>query len=150
MAKGIRTAVNHTFLLLSAKRLAGEFGDISSGTLSEGNKAFRKEVMCFAIDTFGINIASAATAYNHAFKNASKIAPELVVGLGRSEDKKGGRKPGIKNASNTTVEEVIEVKTYTVARKKDGVIQGTDLTLEAAQAMVDKAFKGKKAALVIQ
>lgn len=152
MAKGIRSAVNNHFIAMSAKRLAGEFGD-TSGTLAQGNVAFRAEVVGFAIDTFGIKLTSASTAYNHAFKHASKYHPELVAGLGRAADKKGGRKAGVKNTDSTVAEEtaevVVEVKTYTVSRKKDGVVQGTGLTLEEAEAMVAKAVKGKKATLVI-
>lgn len=153
MAKGIRSAVNEHFIAMSKKRIAGEFGD-TQGTLSAGNIAFRAEVIGFAIDAFGIKTTSASTAYNHAFKNASTHCPELVAGLGRAADKKGGRKPGVKNTDPTAAEEtvaeaVVEIKTYTVSRKKDGTVVGTDLTLEEAEALVTKAIKGKKAALII-
>ena len=147
MAKGIRNAVNNKFFELSHKRIAGEFGDIN-GTLAEGNRVFRREVMQFAVDTFGININSAAAAYNHAFKWTNSIAAELVAGLGRADDKKGGRKPTVEDMQ--AEQAVVEVKTYTVSRKRDGAVQAVNLTLEAAQAMVDKAFNSKKATLVIE
>lgn len=159
MAKGIRPAVRAEFIKLSVARLSGEFGDIGNGTLSIGNIGFRKAVMDFQISTFGSNVASAATAYNEAKDHTSKVYPELVAGLGREADKKGGRKPGSKNAgaatAETTVEEVAApvvqaVQTYTVVRVKDGEVQGSDLTLEAANAMIEKAVKGKKAKLAIQ
>lgn len=158
MAKGIRQAVNAQFLALAPSRLKGEFGDISNGTLSIGNVAFRKAIMDFQISTFGSNIASASTAYDHAKKAAEKIDPALVAGLGRAEDKKGGRKPGSKNATAeaSTVDApapvVVEavVQTYTVVRAKDGEVQGTGLTLDQANVMIEKAAKGKKAKLVIQ
>ena len=62
---------------------------------TKGNTAFRKSVMAGIMEAFGITLASAATHYNHAFLEAKKDATkaELLVGLGRPEDKKGGRKP---------------------------------------------------------
>ena len=104
MAKGIRPAVNAKFVELSPKRLAGEFGAIDT-PLAEGNTKFRANVIQFAIDTFTISLASAATAYNKAKQVATEAHPELVVGLGRPEDKKGGRKPGSTNAAPVTVPE---------------------------------------------
>lgn len=41
------------------------------------------------------------------------------------------------------------VKTYTVARKKDGEIVGIFDTLDAAQTVIDKAKAAKKATLVL-
>lgn len=154
MAKGIRPAVRAEFIRLSVQRLSGEFGDISNGTLSIGNVGFRKAVMSFQIDTFGSNVASASTAYNEAKDHAFTIDPALVVGLGREEDKKGGRKAGSKNSSEAPVAKVEEVtpivQTYTVVRVKDGEVQGAELTIEQANAMIEKAAKGKKAKLAIQ
>ncbi len=60
----------------------------------EGNTVFRKTVMAGIMEAFGITLASAATHYNHAFIEAKKdpLKAELLAGLGRPEDKKGGRK----------------------------------------------------------
>lgn len=58
-----------------------------------GNKAFRKAVWSAIQDQFGISVASACTQYNNVFKEVKLSHPQLVEGLGRSEDKKGGRKP---------------------------------------------------------
>jgi hypothetical protein len=63
------------------------------------NVQFRKNVMCDAMEEFGITLASAATHYNHAFKLLKELNAELVDGLGRPEDKKGGRKPKAKVAA---------------------------------------------------
>jgi hypothetical protein len=82
MDKGIRPASNSKFLELSPARVAG--------TLT--NTQFRKNVMCHLMEEFGITLSSAATHYNEAFKAAKVSHPDLVVGLGRPEDKKGGRK----------------------------------------------------------
>lgn len=96
MSKGIRPAVEAKFVELAPKRIAGEFGKTDTCT-SPGNTEFRRSVMQFAMSTFGIGVPSAATAYNTALKAVRVKHPELCVNLGRSEDKKGGRKPGTSN-----------------------------------------------------
>jgi hypothetical protein len=55
------------------------------------NAGFRKKVMDGVIAKFDISVASAATHYNHALKMARIESPASVEGLGRAEDKKGGR-----------------------------------------------------------
>lgn len=82
MDKGIRPFVNAKFIELNTARKAG--------TLT--NTQFRKHVMCAAMEAFGITLASAATHYNHAFQAMKKATPAEVEGLGRPDDKKGGRK----------------------------------------------------------
>jgi hypothetical protein len=57
----------------------------------KANTAFRKAVICKLMDECNIGVNSAAGHYNYAFKYAQGKYPELVVGLGRPEDKKGGR-----------------------------------------------------------
>jgi hypothetical protein len=92
MDKGIRPACNAKFLAELPNRV----------NTREGNVAFRKNVMAAVMEDFGITLASAATHYNHAFINAKEVAKTdatiegLLVGLGRPEDKKGGRKPKAK------------------------------------------------------
>lgn len=144
MSKGIRAAVNHKFIEMAKLRIAGEFGSITEGTLSKGNRAFRVAVIEFAMDEFGISLASASTAYNYSFKFVSREIPELVVGLGRAEDKKGGRKP-----KQAQVEAVVEVKpkVYNVVRVKDGAIVSSGVSEEVANGLVEKATKQKKAKL---
>jgi hypothetical protein len=103
MDKGIRPAMNAKFLELLPKRASGELT----------NTKFRAEVMGFGQKEYGISVASAATHYNHAFKEARKAAAagdetlqKQLEGLGRPEDKKGGRKkkaaaPATPNAATT-------------------------------------------------
>lgn len=79
MTKGIREFTNARF----AETLA-QLNEI-------GNKAFRKSVMDDVIAEYGISVASAATHYNHSLKMHKLNDPKSVAGLGRSEDKKGGR-----------------------------------------------------------
>lgn len=92
MDKGIRPACNAKFLELIPTRV----------NTREGNTAFRKTVIAFVMEEFGATLASAATHYNHAFINARALAAtnaelaQQLVGLGRPEDKKGGRKPKAK------------------------------------------------------
>lgn len=77
--RGIRINVNHKFVELLSTRA------------ESGNTRFRANVIGYAMEEFGITLASAATHYNHAFKEAKKV-PELaeaLLGLGRPEDKKG-------------------------------------------------------------
>lgn len=86
MDKGIRPYCNAKFVELNNLRNRGELT----------NTQFRKNVMADVMDQFGITLASAATHYNHAFKTVKELNSELVSGLGRAEDKKGGRKPKAK------------------------------------------------------
>jgi len=86
MDKGIRPYCNAKFVELNNLRNRGELT----------NTQFRKNVMADVMDNFGITLASAATHYNHAFKTVKELNGELVSGLGRADDKKGGRKPKAK------------------------------------------------------
>jgi hypothetical protein len=92
MDKGIRPFANALFL----RSLPTRVNDRA------GNTAFRKSIIATCMDEFGITLASAATHYNHAFIAARETAKTdealaaLLVGLGRPEDKKGGRKPKAK------------------------------------------------------
>lgn len=56
-----------------------------------GGAGFRAKVMDGAVKKFGISVASAATHYNHALKMTRLANPQAVEGLGRPDDKKGGR-----------------------------------------------------------
>ena len=60
---------------------------------AKANTRFRATVIATLMEEFGITLASAATHYNEAFKFLKELNSELVDGLGRAEDKKGGRKP---------------------------------------------------------
>jgi hypothetical protein len=148
--RGIRVNVNHKFVELLAERA------------TVGNTRFRANVIGYAMEEFGITLASAATHYNHAFKEAKK-RPELaeaLLGLGRPEDKKGGRKPKAKAPAAvatpilllgytpaTVVAEAPEQTEFVVKRKSDGVVVAEGLTFENAAALVAKAAAAKKAKL---
>jgi hypothetical protein len=150
-----------------------------------GNTAFRKGIIAQCMEDFGITLASAATHYNHAFINAKELGKTdaalagLLEGLGRPEDKKGGRKPKVKAevaADDMTVADVLgsnllnngdemtgaeepaaapaadvapaePVVKYSVRKASDGTVVCEDLTLEEANALIEKAAKAKKAKL---
>lgn len=144
--KGIRPATNALFVAMLPQRA------------ELGNTGFRKTIMSQIMDDFGITLASAATHYNHAFKECKAANAALVEGLGRAEDKKGGRKPKAVTVETDvtdetpveteTVAEVVEdVKLYNVLKKKGDSLVLLGVTLEEATAAVEKAAKGKKAAL---
>ena len=146
--KGIRVNVNHKFVELLVQR----------ATL--GNTRFRAEVIAYGMEEFGITLASSVTHYNHAFKEAKKLPElaELLVGLGRAEDKKGGRKPKVKAVAApmlllgytpATVQDVVETQQseFTVRIKRTGAVVAEALSFEAAKALVAKAKAGKKLAL---
>lgn len=154
MDKGIRQGVNNKFRELLAQREA------------MGNKAFRKHILYWAVEQYGVSIASAATAYNNAFKDAKKEIPEQVVGLGRPEGKNnGGRKKKVvveaaPAADGTPAEltgkevegaaepeQAPEQTVFTVKRKKDGSVVAEGLSFEEATALVNKAAEAKKAKL---
>ncbi len=100
------------------------------------NTQFRAEVMGLTMAAFeGVTLASAATHYNHALKEAKKNTPELVVGLGRPDDKKGGRKP---------------IHLVDVVKAKSGEVVATGLSNAAALAMVEKAAAAGKTKLAIK
>jgi len=132
--KGIRPEARRKFIELSPQRA------------ELGNKAFRKAVIDHLIAEFGITLASAATHYNDAFKHVKAIDPALVDGLGRPEDKKGGRKKKVA-VEAAPVEAVPQVQTFTVKKKSDGTVVAEGLSFEDAAALVDKAKRAKKASL---
>lgn len=88
MDKGIRPYANALFLQSLPARV----------NTTAGNTAFRKTIIASCMEEFNITLASAATHYNHAFINAKELAKmdatvaTALEGLGRAEDKKGGRK----------------------------------------------------------
>jgi hypothetical protein len=131
MDKGIRATCNFKFMELLPQRAA------------MGNTAFRKAVMNHIVEEFGIPVTSAATHYNHSFQKCREASPELVEGLGRAEDKKGGRKP------KAVVAEYVEpVQTeFTVKRCSDGATIAQALAFEDARNIVRKAAAQKKAKL---
>ena len=142
--KGIRVNVNHKFVELLAERAT------MAADATKANTAFRKAVIAYAMEEFGITLASAATHYNHAFKEAKKV-PELaeaLAGLGRAEDKKGGRKPKAKVAAvvEGDVAEVQQTE-FRVLRKSDNAVIAEALSFEQATALVNKAATAKKAKL---
>jgi hypothetical protein len=81
MTKGIRDYVNARFAKLLPKLQAGELD----------GKGFRAKVMEGAVAKFGITVAAAATHYNHSLKMQRLADAASVEGLGRPDDKKGGR-----------------------------------------------------------
>ena len=141
MDKGIRPACNAKFAELLPQRA------------ELGNTAFRKAVMDSIMENFGCSLASAATHYNHSFKVVKAANPELVEGLGRPEDKKGGRK---KKVEIVAASEVVasdldplpeEQLLFTVKKKSDSTVVAEGLTLEDARELCNKAKIAKKAAL---
>ncbi len=109
--------------------------------------------MAFIMEDYDITLASAATHYNHAFQQVKKESPAEVEGLGRADDKKGGRKPKAKPAAADALpadfvdaESIIPTE-YEVKKCKDGSVLAAGLTLEVAKAMVKKAAEQKKAKL---
>jgi hypothetical protein len=154
MDKGIRPASNAKFVELLPQRA------------ELGNTEFRRAVMAYIQSEFGTSEASAATHYNHSFKLVRATNPELVEGLGRPEDKKGGRKKKgqmalplqeaeeaapADTAVNTEQEAVAvaEPLLYTVVKAKDKTVVATGLTQEQADALIARATAQKKAKLEI-
>jgi len=123
MTKGIRSFTNTTF-----NNTLPQLGEL-------GAVAFRREVMAQVMMAFEINVASAATHYNHALKTAKATNPEAVATLGRAEDKKGGRKP-------VHAVDVIKVKT--------GELVATGLSKAAAELLITKAATARKPKLAIK
>lgn len=96
---------------------------------------FRKKVMQGAVTKFDISVASAATHYNHALKEQRAADPKSVEGLGRPEDKKGGRKP---------------IHTVDVIKVKTGEVVATGVSKGAAELLITKAAASRKPKLAIK
>jgi len=156
MDKGIRQEAKRIFAQLLPTRV----------NTRVGNAAFRASVNAHLMESFDCTLAAAATHYNHAFIDARKAAAEpgneelakLLEGLGRPEDKKGGRKPKAKaEATSAPVlllgydapKEYVEATPtlFLVKKKSDGSIVGEFPTQEEAKARVaeneDKKFVPK-------
>lgn len=130
---------------------------------AKGNTAFRKGVISAIMDSFGCTLAAAATHYNHAFiatREAAKTNETLaaqLVGLGRPEDKKGGRKKKAVEATPAAevapqgdaaqAETAPEQTVFRVCKKSDGSVVAEGLSFEDAKALVEKAAAAKKAKL---
>lgn len=152
MDKGIRPVARAKFAELNEKRRKGE----EPYTGPKANVLFRREVMSYIIEQFGVTISSAATHYNDAFKLMKSVTPELVHGLGRPEDKKGGRKLKAKSSVAATqlspaIPEPVEYEQqqtiFKVCKKRDGSVVADGLTFEQARALVDRSAALKKSRL---
>ncbi len=99
MDKGIRAFARTHFAAQNALRVKGE-----TYAGPKANTAFRKAVMVELMTQFGVTLASAATHYNEALIETRKKTPEAVLGLGRPDDKKGGRKKKDTPAAETPAE----------------------------------------------
>jgi hypothetical protein len=156
MDKGIRSGVNFEF-----NRMLPQLSTL-------GGKAFRRAILDWAVEQYGVTMASASTHYNFSKHEATKADATLVAGLGRAPEKNnGGRKKkaaavegtlvsdGVKDNTSTqtvTINPEVEVAapvTFTVKRAKDDAVVAEGLTKEDADALVAKAAAQKKAKLVI-
>ena len=123
MTVGIREFVN------------AKFGELLSQRAELGNTGFRKAVMQAAVTQFGISIASAATHYNYSLKTVRGLDPSLVEGLGRPEDKKGGRPV---------------TKPVTVIKVKTGEVIVDGISRAKAEALILSAISKNKPKLGIK
>lgn len=163
MDKGIRNGVNVQFAAMLPQLPV------------IGGKAFRRAILDWTVENYGVTMASASTHYNFSLHAAKKATPELVAGLGRPEGKNnGGRKKGntvpavvpfetveqykarmTAELNAPVVEAVIVVEAavsteqteFEVRVKKTDAVVATALSFEAAKALVEKAKAAKKATL---
>ena len=136
MDKGIRPAMIAAFNAALPTRV----------NTREGNTIFRKTVMAGIMESFGITLASAATHYNHAFLEAKKdpAKAELLVGLGRPEDKKGGRKPKPKTEAAleaATVSDVLLSNVLAARTGNEGDAPAAQITDAAAATGLEEILK---------
>lgn len=169
--KGIRPFANAMFIATAMVREPTDN--------RKANAAFRANINCAIMEQFGATLAAAATAYNNAFINARALVAagneelgKRLVGLGRAEDKKGGRKsnaekavlakgghnevPGLEallaELDAIVIPELLDPMPtaqtmFRVLRKKDGSEVAAELDWDAAQAMIATAAKKKQAKL---
>lgn len=93
-----------------------------------GNAGFRRKVMESVVKKFEISVASAATHYNHSFVQAKIADPASVAGLGRAEDKKGGRPVQ---------------KPVTVVKIKSGTVVAEGISAAKAKQLIEAAAAKK-------
>jgi hypothetical protein len=103
------------------------------------------------MEAFGCTLASAATHYNHSFIQARKN-PELaalLVGLGRPEDKKGGRKKKVVAVVETPAAAAVTTETATETPAQEPVqseAPAVELT-EQEQTEVTEELQAEQAAV---
>jgi len=114
MTKGIREYTNARFAKYLPKFQSSELT----------GAAFRAKVMEGTVAKFGISVASAATHYNHALKMTRLADEKSVEGLGRPEDKKGGRPV---------------LNPVTVVNARSGKVVAEGVSRGAAQLVITKA-----------
>jgi hypothetical protein len=171
MDKSIRSYAKTRFLELTPERAGSADRKV--------NLTWRKKLLVELMEKFTCTIAAASTHYNEAFKAAKALSLQpgqetlaaQLVGLGRPEDKKGGRKKKVQGPAaeqtDTPVAPAIEqteeqkaalaadaaqqaVMLYSVFRKKDDELIASGLTRDQADALIDKARVAKKAALYLE
>jgi len=130
------------FRLATSRALALELFVSLLDTREElGNTEFRKSVIGELMEQQKfMTLASAAATYNIVKKYA--VETELVEEFGRT--------PAAPKAPKAPkAEKVSEPKLVNVVRNKDGVAVAEGVTVAEAEDIIAKAFKGKKAKLVI-
>lgn len=149
MDKGIRAGVNF------------KFNEMLPQLATIGGKAFRRQILDWTVEQYGVTMASASTHYNHS-KHAADAA--TIAGLGRAPEKNnGGRKKKDAAVDATTpaallnnmlaavvkpeADAVVEQTEFKVCKKSDGSVVAEGLSFEAAKALVEKAAAAKKAKL---
>ncbi|MAI07982.1 MAG: hypothetical protein CMF61_03395 [Magnetococcales bacterium] len=109
-----------------------------------GNTEFRKAVIADMMEQQNMTLASAAATYNIIKKYA--VANEIVDDFGRTPAEPKPAKTAKKASKQEAKQEEAKVN---VARKKDGEVVAEGVTEAEANALIEKARKGKKAALQI-
>jgi len=110
-----------------------------------GNTEFRKAVIADMMEQQKMTLASAAATYNIVKKYA--VAEELCEDFGRTPAEPKPAKA--KKAKAEEPKEEAAPATVNVVRKKDGVAVAEGVTVAEAEELIEKARKGKKAALQI-
>lgn len=123
MTKGVREFTNELFI------------NILPQLAELGNAGFRRKIIAQTVMAFDCTVASAATHYNHALKMVRASNPDAIKGLGRPEDKKGGRKP---------------IHTVDVIKTKTGEVIAAGVSKSVAESLIAKAAAAHKAKLEIK
>lgn len=111
-----------------------------------GGKAFRRYLLDWTVENYGVTMAASSSHYSHALNLARKNSPELVEGLGRPTPTDALTDATLVPGGFVDAESIVPTE-FVIRVKRTGEIIADGVGFEAARALVNKAAAQKKAKL---